>query len=607
MALELRQEIQLEVTGADKTERAIKSVKAATDEAATSARNMGMAMDGSREAMIRQQMAASQADAAIRKWIEDEDKAAAAVEKVAAAAAEAEEPTSKFGVAGEMAGKAMSGLRKAAELIPGMELGTIFAMAASGAWALFEAVAASTGSLDLQAVSLDTTRLRLEAATKAEKELQDAVIGRINAQSAGGASGVLAASDLLGSGATPGALARVASLQAQKVEAERRRADYAAALGSMGATGRGMLGSTQEEMTRAEAERARLISAPAAPMGVTGAAGWKAINERLAAIAATDDKIRDLGQRTLGQDQATEGFNRETAALERLNKELEGYTKVGETASQTTGKLAENPFLGRAAMAEFVKGANGSSAGATPFQQMQIDAMRNAHSLPAWGPDVDDASRLAAEYGGMMGGGAASESLARSPEGAQVFADKMTDVWKTQIPDAVSFGASAIQQAAGVIGQSFTNLIIGGDKVKGGVGRMFGELAATLSTSMFTYATMALALGTAATIMGPASVIFGFTAPQAFGAAAAFGAGGVALAATARALGAGSSSRGASGGGGGASAAPRGSLAGPGMSGPQTINATINMDGEPVYSGLINVEQRRRSSGSLTAPMLGAT
>jgi hypothetical protein len=43
------------------------------------------------------------------------------------------------------------------------------------------------------------------------------------------------------------------------------------------------------------------------------------------------------------------------------------------------------------------------------------------------------------------------------------------------------------------------------------------------------------------------------------------------------------------------------------MGGPQSINATINMDGEPVYNGMIQVEQRRRSSGSLTAPMLGAT
>ena len=579
MSIVLRQEIALSITGADKAEKELKAVAGATKEVS--------------EANIRARIAVQDAEQAIIKKVRAEQEAKKAIEDLLEPTKEAEKETSLFGKALEGGGKGMSMLRKAAELIPGLELGTIFAAAAAGVYALYEALQPSTTATQLQTAAFEAQAIAVRDLSAAHRELVKSQIGAGNAA-------LKQAVDRMGSGLSPEAMDKIVQLSAFRDIAVREQAD---AMQRAVRQSGGAVPITDSEAARIESlrtERNKFI----------GQAGEKedgefklSFEEReslgIQAKAHQDeiDKIRRDATSLAARDLPRDAIRRATADIEDYDRDLKafgvGVDAVGKTAAgikaKDTGTLF-NPFaLARRGYRGLVPAAN---------QQIENQA--------------SEVARIAGQHGAMADMAAGH----RAPESAQAevakqaagFGGAMQDIWKTQIPDAVSFGAQAITQAAGVIGSAFTNMIIGGDRMKGGFGKIFGELAAQLSTSLFTYATLALAVG-GALVWAPQLGVFlgGLTAPQAFGAAAAFAGGAGALAITARALGAGSSGGAKGASGGGASAAPRGSLAGPGMGGPQSINATINMDGEPVYNGMIQVEQRRRSSGSLTAPMLGAT
>lgn len=132
-----RTEFQFSVSGADEAAAAHHDVAAAERAQAKAADEAARAAARLDEGMIRQRLALSDAEQAIIKKVRAEQAAKKELDGLLNPTKELTKETSALGKAGALASSGLTLLRKAAEVIPGMELGTIIAGAVAGLYGLY--------------------------------------------------------------------------------------------------------------------------------------------------------------------------------------------------------------------------------------------------------------------------------------------------------------------------------------------------------------------------------------------------------------------------------------------------------------------------------------
>lgn len=133
-----RTEFEFSVSGADETAAAHRDVAAAERAQAKAADEAARAAARLDEGLVRERLALQDAEQAIVKKIRAEQAAKKELDGLLNPTRELTKETSALGKAGSLASAGLTMLRKAAEIIPGMELGTIIAGAAAGLYGLYQ-------------------------------------------------------------------------------------------------------------------------------------------------------------------------------------------------------------------------------------------------------------------------------------------------------------------------------------------------------------------------------------------------------------------------------------------------------------------------------------
>lgn len=447
-------------------------------------------------------------------------------------------------------------LRIAANILPGLGIGGIFlgayeAVKAFGG-ALVDAFGPDSDAVKGMGLLTQATKAYEDQLTRVEKKVRDVAA----AQVAVGRNALASFAGVSGDSITGGVLAAQFGSQSAALDARRKLLDEQAA--QIAADERAL----QERAARYGNLPAGTAALPALETEVLSAA--REIGKRKAAFREQETKLHD---------------------------EVVDFRR---TVRQAVGDFGPDTARG---------GARGGKGPKDVSEDEIYSVIYGGRNGPAYKQPVPTS-----DYAAVGNLGRASQDVIPpdlKPDAQQRFADKLGDIWQNQIPSAVDFGAEAIRTAADAIGGAFTDMIIGGDRVKGGIGRMFGEILAGQSKMLFGLALTAEFLAAAAAIVQ--IPIFGYTAPQAAGAGAVFAAGGVALALAARALGAGSAPGGghaSGGGGGGYGGGAGGYLHNPYSGGQSDTHVTVVIGGEVVTRGVTAETRRIERRGGITEPRL---
>jgi len=391
------------------------------------------------------------------------------------------------------------------------------------------------------------------ALAAAEAEAAKQIRTRTEAQKAAGQSAVSRAVGTIGAGLDAATLDRIL-LAGQRLEAvTQQRAALIAGL----QPGR----TTPAQVAELDALTRSLDSAQA-ELRALGADGAQVITQ--ATVAATKASTARVA-----------AVRAEVTSLEGIRKALTAIDPLVKRAGEDTrtARLVSGVESGRVPVTD----------GLFPSSRSTADVL--SQGADAFGPD-DPAAGIVPQAT------AAEQSLQGTLSAAT---------------DLSTLGVGALQQFSAQAGQALSSLIIDGDATGKSLRKVAGEVAASLSATALGYAVFLSALGAAATLMGPASTILGFSGPQLLGAAAVMGGTGVALGLTARALGAGSSrgsARPSSGGASGGGGDRVGSLSSGRPGGAQPVMVTVVLGVEQVTSVLVDGARREARAGGLSGGRL---
>jgi hypothetical protein len=374
-----------------------------------------------------------------------------------------------------------------------------------------------------------------------------------------------------------------------------------------------------------EAARARAVTTQGALRARLGGAGDGSVRD--AALAAQFAR-RDISNAEGQLLEVRKLIEATTSTLERREVAL---TNAREQGRRTVG-LVNEVTLDTISLGTRAAAASTARAAATREETSSVEGLRKA--LTAIDPLVKRAgedTRTARLVAGVESGRVpvtdglfpSSRSTADVlSQGADAFgpddptagivpqataAEQALQGTLTAATDLSTLGVGALQQFSAQAGQALSSLIIDGDATGKSLRKVAGEVAASLSATALGYAVFLSALGAAATLMGPASTILGFSGPQLLGAAAVMGGTGVALGLTARALGAGSSrgsARPSSGGASGGGGDRVGSLSSGRPGGAQPVMVTVVLGVEQVTSVLVDGARREARAGGLSGGRL---
>lgn len=599
-----RTEFQFSVSGADEAAAAHHDVAAAERAQAKAADEAARAAARLDEGMIRQRLAAQDAEQAIVKKVRAEQASKRAMEEALKPTQEMVKETSALGKAGQLASSGLTLLRKAAEVIPGMELGTIIAGVAAGVYALYKAFGPATDATEKQ-----TAAFRAQAA--AARDLAAAQRGLLRGEIGAGSAALRQALDRLGPGVTAEAQDQIIRLAAQREQTEQARNE--AIQRSVRRAG-GLVPVSDAEQKRIEAlqaERDKLIEQAQERDGADFKLSYKersALAVQAQAFQAEINKIRDEANK-VADWRLSEVVNQTTADLANFDRQLRGFGAGGGMPRESGGgrgggpaRAADTTQSRRAMEASALAGigsmaAESYAADAEAFARLDasIEEMRavEARTAGAFAIGFSEFSKPALEEIG------ATQTALAELSGSF---DGTLGRLATSAMDAGGMMVGAMSAISGAVGQSMTNMIIAGEFGAKGLKKNIGNIMAGLSAQAFGYGILLEALAAAAFLSGP---ILGFEAP---GLAAAggimFGAG-AALGISARMLGADklgakpSGSGASAGGGGGGSAAAVGTGGGGGR-GDAPIYVSVQIGEEPVAAIMRRSNEREARRGGMS-------
>lgn len=547
-----RTEIRVEVTGAEEGARAMRGLAAAEDKVSESA--------------IRERLAVQDAEQAIVRKVRAEQAAKQAIEDALKPTTEMTKQTGLLAKAGELASSGLTMLRKAAEIIPGMELGTIIAGVAAGVYALYKAFGPATDATDKQ-----TAAFKAQAA--AARDLAAAQRGLLRGEIGAGAAALRQTLDRLGPGVTPEAQEQVIRLAALRQQAERAR-DEAIQRSVRRAGGLVPVSDAEQQRIEAlQAERNKLIEQAQEKDGADFKLSYKersALAVQAQAFQVEINKIRDEANKAADW-RLSEVVNQTTADLANFDRQLRGFG-AGGPAPRAEGGGARGGG-GRVASMPAGPGPTTTpmfSIAPAPGEDLTPRGIDNVVSLDAWKAkrNAEAFARLDADVSQQqLAGAKAAEAYAIgfAEFSKPALVETQRDLFATLADTASSSLGGMVDSAmnsatmltdvvgtiTGAFGAMATNMIISGDAGSKAIKKSVANALAGYSAHAFGLAALLTIAGAAAAATGP---IFGWGAPQIFTAAGIAAAGGVALGISARALGAdkvGASPSGSRGGGGG--------------------------------------------------------
>jgi len=593
-----RTEIRVEVVGAEEGARAMRGLAAAEDKVS--------------EAAIRERLAVGDAEAAIVKKIRAEQAAKRAIEDALKPTTEMTKQTGLLAKAGELASSGLTMLRKAAEVIPGMELGTIIAGVAAAVYGLYKAFGPATDATDKQTAAFKAQAAAARDLASAQREL---LRGEVNA----GGAALRQMLDRLGPGATPEAQDQVIRLAAQREQAARARDE--AIQRSVRRAG-GLVPVSDAEQKRIEslqAERNKVIETAQEKDGNSFKLSLRdrqAMAEIAKAYQGEIDKIR-AGATKAADWRLSEVVNQTTADLANLDRQLRGMGAgpgggvPRETAPSNGGaSRVKAPAPPGPRVSPMWAMPAGAGDDLTPFGIANVasieefKAKRDAEAFARMDADIEQ-QRLAGEKA------AEAYAIGFAEFSKPAMVETQRDLFATLSDTASSSLGGMVDSAmnsatmlvdivgtiTGAFGAMATNMILSGDAGSKAIKKSVANALAGYSAQAFGLATLLTIAGAAAQATGP---IFGWYAPQIFTAAGIAAAGGVALGLSARALGAdkvGASPSGSRGGGSAGSGGGMASAAGTNpyrseSSAPQPIHIHI---GSETVTRVVDGERRREA------------
>ena len=564
-----RTEFQFSVSGADEAAAAHHDVAAAERSQAKAADEAARAAARLDESMIRQRLALQDAEQAIVKKIRAEQAAKKELDGLLNPTKELAKETSALGKAGELAASGLTFLRKAAEIIPGVELGTIIAGAAAGLYGLytlFKDTTAQTGMMTdaMTAYGVEVARVVSES-TKQFDALRVSQ-ARAGLSMVGGALGVrgeqLPFEQAMGAQQLQQQLESARETQRKSLEGvaelERRKAaldiDRARA-GTLLPTDPIAIDLRRRQIEineqrrgykaayDAAAEELRRLSAPYESTGKTGRAG-KPVDMSLGAVVG----------RIAGEQTPRRGM--ESAAM----------AGIGAMAGESYDASAEAARAKAQELADF------------QLAQDQRNAMMLAHMQALQTETTTTASAM--------------DMLASSFDGAF---GRMVD----SATNAGGILTQALTTITGAVGSMMTNIIISGNAGSKGVAKAAGNALAGLSAQAFGYGVLLEGMALAAALVPG----LGFSAPSIAAAGGIMFGVGATLGLTARALGAdklgAASGRGGGGGGGGGGGSAAVGTGGMGGRGEAPIYVSVQIGEEPVAALMRRSNEREARRGGM--------
>lgn len=398
-----RTEIRVEVTGAEEGARAMRGLAAAEDKVSESA--------------IRERLSVQDAEQAIVRKVRAEQAAKQAIEDALKPTTEMTKQTGLLAKAGELASSGLTMLRKAAEIIPGMELGTIIAGVAAGVYALYKAFGPATDATDKQ-----TAAFKAQAA--AARDLAAAQRGLLRGEIGAGAAALRQTLDRLGPGVTPEAQDQVIRLAALRQQAERAR-DEAIQRSVRRAGGLVPVSDAEQQRIEAlQAERNKLIEQAQERDGADFKLSFKersALAVQAQAFQVEIDKIRDEANKAADW-KLSEVVNQTTADLANLDRQLRGFGAGGPAPRAEGG--GGRAGGGRVASMPTVPGPTTTpmfSIAPAPGEDLTPRGIDNVVSLDAWkakraAEAAAQAQEVINQRNNMMAGHATPAGVPAMPE-----------------------------------------------------------------------------------------------------------------------------------------------------------------------------------------------
>jgi hypothetical protein len=582
--------VRIDVEGADAAAAALSRVAAAERAARDGARGMAESLEDAQEWEVRRRIAVQDADAALVRKVRAEQAAKREMDSLLNPTREATKELGLMGRAAGLAGSGLSVLRKAAEIIPGMELGTIFAAIAAGAYALYKAFDDGDASMARQTAALKAQAQAARSLAQAQRDVLDAQVGA-------GASTAKRLLDRLGSGATPEAIDRAIRLGAQRDEAERAQGE---AIQRMTRQAGGLVPVTNTEQRRIEELQAEINKRIEAAHEREDDGTFKLSFEERSALAQQAQAFKDVIQTIRAEASRNSPawmatrVQETTRKLEDLDRQLLaiGIGGSGGGGGRAGGARAAGPTAPTFDELVAFQGRAEALTDRRAFARMDRESQARL---------AEDAARAESLRAGIaeFGKPAAGEPpLIDTPliDALDTLSDSFTgtfDRMATSATDAASIMVGAIGSITGALGSMVTNLIIAGDAGSEGLGKVVGNALAGYSAQAFGFAILLEGMAVAAALTGP---IFGWQAPGLAAAGGVMAGIGATLAVMARALGADKVGGGATGGGSGGGGGGRSSAANTNPFAPAgggATNVTVVIGGEVVTRG-VQVETRRQ-------------
>ena len=398
-----RTEIRVEVTGAEEGARAMRGLAAAEDKVSESA--------------IRERLAVQDAEQAIVRKVRAEQAAKQAIEDALKPTTEMTKQTGLLAKAGELASSGLTMLRKAAEIIPGMELGTIIAGVAAGVYALYKAFGPATDATDKQ-----TAAFKAQAA--AARDLAAAQRGLLRGEIGAGTAALRQTLDRLGPGVTPEAQEQVIRLAALRQQAERAR-DEAIQRSVRRAGGLVPVSDAEQQRIEAlQAERNKLIEQAQEKDGADFKLSYKersALAVQAQAFQVEINKIRDEANKAADW-RLSEVVNQTTADLANFDRQLRGFG-AGGPAPRAEGGGARGGG-GRVVSMPAAPGPTTTpmfSIAPAPGEDLTPRGIDNVVSLDAWkakraAEAAAQAQQVIDQRNGMMAGHSTPAGAPAMPE-----------------------------------------------------------------------------------------------------------------------------------------------------------------------------------------------
>lgn len=569
-----RTEFEFSVSGADETAAAHRDVAAAERAQAKAADEAARAADRLDEGMIRERLALQDAEAAIVKKVRAEQAAKKEMDGLLNPTRELTKETSALGKAGQFASSGLTLLRKAAEIIPGVELGTIIAGAAAGLYGLytlFKDTTTQTGMMTdaMTAYGQEVAKVAAESAKKFD-ELRVSQ-ARAGLAMVGGSLGVRGEQ-----------LPFDQAMGAQKLQGKIESA-------------RETQRKSLEGVAELERRRAALDDDKA----------------RAGTLLPTDPLAIDLRRRQIEINEQRRGFRAAyDAAAAELRSLSAPYESTGRSGGRggRGGKAVDDSLgatVGRIAGEQSPRRAmeSGALAGIVGMQGESYDA--SAEAARAKAQEMADLQIAQDKRNAMMVAhmqGVQSEA-ATTANAMDMLAGSFDGAFARMVSSATDAGGilrQALSVITGAVGSMMTNIIISGNAGSKGVAKAAGNALAGLSAQAFGYGVLLEGLALAAALVPG----LGFSAPSIAAAGGIMFGVGAALGVTARALGAdklgagGKSSAGASAGGGGGGSAAVGTGGGGGR-GEAPVYVSVQIGEEPVAAVMRRSNEREARRGGM--------